>query len=247
VTRQGMTVGELAKRTGVSVRALHHYEEVGLLQPARRTAAGYRLYGEAEVARLQQIRSLRQLGFGLDEIRHCLGRPECSALRVVELHLARTREQIEALGRLSRRLEAIAAGLRARPGAAEVSMDDLLSTIEEMTKVERYYTPEQLEELAERRRQIGDEGIRRAEADWQDLIARVRAEMEKGTDPTSEPVRQLAAQWKALVEAFTGGNPEIARSLGRMWEQEETIQGLNTREMREMMEYVSKAWAAPSQ
>jgi hypothetical protein len=195
---------------------------------------------------LQQIRSLRQLGFGLVEILHCLGRPECSALRVVELHLAQTRAQVEALRRLSRRLEAIADGLRARPGAADVSMDDLLSAIEEMTKVNRYYTPEQLEELAERRRQTGDEGIRQAEADWQDLIARVRAEMDKGTDPTSEPVRQLAARWRALVEAFTGGNPEIARSVQRMWEEEETIQGLDTREMREMMDYVSKSWAAPS-
>jgi DNA-binding transcriptional MerR regulator len=50
-------VGELAKRTGVSVRALHHYDEIGLLSPSHRSEAGYRLYTEIDVARLQQIRS----------------------------------------------------------------------------------------------------------------------------------------------------------------------------------------------
>src|SRR6476646_6711292 len=62
-------VGELAKRTGVSVRALHHYDEIGLLSASLRSESGYRLYTEADVIRLQQIRSLRSLGFSLDESR----------------------------------------------------------------------------------------------------------------------------------------------------------------------------------
>jgi MerR family transcriptional regulator, thiopeptide resistance regulator len=54
-------VGELAKRTGVSVRALHHYDEIGLLSPSLRSASGYRLYTEADVIRLQQSASSRSL------------------------------------------------------------------------------------------------------------------------------------------------------------------------------------------
>ena len=57
-----MTIGALAKRVGVSVRTLRYYDEIGLLAPARHTAAGYRLYGAGDVARLQQIRSLRHSG-----------------------------------------------------------------------------------------------------------------------------------------------------------------------------------------
>ena len=49
------TVGELAKLTGVTVRTLHHYDEIGLVTPSQRTAAGYRLYGERDVLRLQQV------------------------------------------------------------------------------------------------------------------------------------------------------------------------------------------------
>ncbi|MDQ3549743.1 MAG: MerR family transcriptional regulator, partial [Chloroflexota bacterium] len=64
-----MKVGELARRTGMTVRALHHYDEIGLLSPSERTASGHRLYSAAEVERLQQIASLRQIGFPLEEIR----------------------------------------------------------------------------------------------------------------------------------------------------------------------------------
>ena len=62
----------VARRTGISVRALHHYEATGLLTPAQRSDAGYRLYGEAELKRLQHIVSLKALGFSLGEIHACL-------------------------------------------------------------------------------------------------------------------------------------------------------------------------------
>jgi MerR family transcriptional regulator, thiopeptide resistance regulator len=242
VSQRGMTVGALAKRTGVSVRTLHHYETVGLLTPEGRTEAGYRLYGDADVVRLQQIRSLRQLGLGLEQIGDLLNRRGLTPLRVIELHLDQLRRQIEGQQRLSKRLEGIAERLRE---AAEVSVDDVLTTIEEMTRMESYYTPDQLAELQERGHQLGEEGLRQVEADWQHLIDEVRTEMEQGTDPASDRVRALAARWQALVQAFTGGNPEITRSLQRMWETEENIHGYDTAEMRKLGEYVARA-TAPS-
>ena len=62
-------VGELAGQTGLTVRTLHYYDEIGLLSPSHRSDAGYRLYTAGDVVRLQQIRSLRHLGFALEEIR----------------------------------------------------------------------------------------------------------------------------------------------------------------------------------
>ncbi len=66
---EAMKVGELARRTGISIRTLHYYEEIGLLDPPRQATSGHRIYGVEEVARLQQILSLRQLDLPLDEIR----------------------------------------------------------------------------------------------------------------------------------------------------------------------------------
>src|SRR5215211_4739730 len=116
-----MTVGEIAKRAGVSVRTLYHYEAIGLLTPDGRTEAGYRLYGDAGVVRLQQIRSLRHLGFGLEQIGDLLNRRGLTPLRVIELHLDQLHRQIAAQRQLSIRLAGIAARLRS---AGEVSVDD---------------------------------------------------------------------------------------------------------------------------
>src|SRR5215217_3037827 len=104
---EGLKVGELARRTGLTVRTLHHYDAIGLLKPSLHTESRHRLYTAGDVARLQQVLSLRQLGFSLEEVRACLDRPGFSPLEVVRLHLGRLREQIELQRKLCERLEAV--------------------------------------------------------------------------------------------------------------------------------------------
>ena len=99
-----LKVGELARRTGLTVRTLHHYDQIGLLKPSLHTESGHRLYTAGDVARLQQVLSLRQLGFSLEQVRDCLDRPGFSPLEVLGLHLARLREQIESQRQLCQRL-----------------------------------------------------------------------------------------------------------------------------------------------
>ena len=141
-------VGQLAKQTGTTVRTLHHYDEIGLLSPSRRTAAGHRLYGDDDVARLQQIASLRGLGFPLESIRELLDDRRMSPLEIVRMHADRVREQVRTQQRLVERLDALAAGLgTGRP----VSAQELILTIEEINMFEKYYTPEQLDYLQQRR------------------------------------------------------------------------------------------------
>src|SRR5262245_46740864 len=105
---EALKVGELARRTGLTVRTLHHYDEIGLLRPSLRGEGGHRLYTAADIARLQQVISLRQFGFTLDEVRACLTRPDFSPLEVICRHVARLREQIELQRQLCERLEALA-------------------------------------------------------------------------------------------------------------------------------------------
>src|SRR6185437_703212 len=200
-------VGELARNTGMSVRALHHYDEIGLLRPSLRTPAGHRLYDRVDIERLQQIHSLRSMGISLDETKRMLDGAAASPRQVIDLHLARLQEQMVIQKQLVRRLKALAHHIDT---AKPASLEELCKTIEEMMQVEKYFTPEQLEVLEERRISVGEERMHAVRDDWNEIIPKVRAAMENGTDPANPEVLALARRWKALVEEFTGGDPAIA-------------------------------------
>lgn len=212
-----LKVGELAARTGLTVRTLHHYDEIGLLRPSRRTSAGHRLYGEEEVRRLQRIASLKHLGLSLEEIRDCLDGSDYSLERTLELQIRRIDEEI---GR-HRRLRALISDLLDRVVAAEVlSVDQLTKTIEVTLNYDTYYTAEQLDELARRRETVGEDRIRRVEVEWKNLFSAFGRAMEDGLDPTSPEVKMLARRSAALIDEFTGGDPGIAASLSSMYRSE---------------------------
>jgi DNA-binding transcriptional MerR regulator len=227
------------------VRTLHYYDEIGLLSPSQRTGSGHRLYTAEDVVRLQRIKSLRAVGFSLREIQGCLDRPDFPLRRVIELHLSGLRDRIELQRRLCGLLENVAARLDSEEVVSSTGfVNTVMEVIEMSERLNRYYTPEQLEHLQERAREVGDERIREGEAEWAELMERVRAEMEAGTDPSDERVRALARRWMELVREFTGGDPGIERSLSNMWQQEENIHGIDTGEVREMGEYINRALAA---
>jgi DNA-binding transcriptional MerR regulator len=238
-------VGELADRTGLTVRTLHHYDAIGLLRPSGRTGSnhgsGHRLYTATDVARLQQILSLRQLGFALEEIRTYLGRADYDPRQVVRLHLERVRGQAVELQRLADRLAGLAEAL---DQAEVVSADEFLTTIEEITMIEKYYAPEQLEQLKARRAEVGEERMQRAPQDWAELGARIQAAMDAGIDPTDPRAQDLARRWFALVSEFTGGDAGIFNSLRRMYATEDQVHGMDVASMRPGMEYIEKAAAA---
>src|SRR3712207_1448395 len=114
-----------------------------------------------------------------------------------------------------------------------------------MTMHEKYYTPEQLAELERRRKELGgDDAMKRAEQEWAELIAAVRAEKEKGTDPADPRMQELATQWTGLIEQFTGGDPAIMQSLKTMYEQEGPEKASRGMVDPELMEYAQRAIAA---
>lgn len=95
-----LTVNEVSKLTGVSVRTLHYYDEAGLLKPAKRTESGYRLYGEAELARLQSILLLRELDFPVAQIAEFLRSPSFNADAALDEHIRLLELKRERLDRL---------------------------------------------------------------------------------------------------------------------------------------------------
>ena len=204
-------IGELARRTGLTVRTLHHYDEIGLLSPAERSDGGHRVYDEADVQRLYRIVSLRSLGFPLDAIAQALDSQAFDPKAAVDDHLRRLEAQIAQEQQLLDKLRT----LRQRLDA-----DDFLTTIEEITMRERYYTPEQLDQLEQRRQALGEDAIKDVEREWAEIFATLKQEMDKGTDPADPRLQPIGERSKELLDMFTGGDPGIQASLKRMYETE---------------------------
>lgn len=232
---RAMKVGAVASRTGITVRTLHHYEDLGLLVPSDRTGSGHRLYAREDLARLQQIRSLRALGLSLEEIGRQLTGESSSLPDVLERHLHRARDQLNQQAQLVERLEAMLTLLRS---GENVTAEQFLITLEAMTMFDNLYTPEEMKEIKARGDALGPEGLEKSQQQWARLIADMKTEMDKGSDPKSEPVQTLAREWMALVRGFTGGNPAIHQKLEGAYRQSAgTAWGIDPR----LVEYVDRA------
>ena len=236
-------IGEVAAATGLTVRTLHHYDEIGLLAPSGRSDGGYRLYADDDVRRLYRIVAFRRLGFALGEIGALLDGEGADPRAVVRAQLERLDAEAaarEALrGRLVRLLDAL-------DGANGAAADLFLEAIEGMTMSERYYTPEQLAQLEQRRNALGEEGMRKAEADWAALIAEAEELRASGAAPTDPRTQALAARWAALVEQFTGGDAGIHASLNTMYRTEGAARASRGALSPEVFAWMGEAMAARS-
>ena len=88
---------------------------------------------------------------------------------------------------------------------------------------EKYFTEDQRQALKERGDKLGPDAIKAVEEEWPRLIAAVREETRKGTDPHSEAVRTLAKLWRELLDAFSGGNREMKASAAKMYREEPQV------------------------
>jgi DNA-binding transcriptional MerR regulator len=158
------STGELASETGLTVRTLHHYDEIGLARPSRRTSAGHRRYTADDVRRLHRIVVLRGFGFSLAEIGDLLDGPAPDVRDVLRRQRDQAADRASRAGRLRDRLDAV---LRMVDAAGNPSAATLVTLIEETTTMNAeefeqmaahrqammaQLSPEQLEEISARRR-----------------------------------------------------------------------------------------------
>ena len=132
-TSRACKVGELASTTGLTVRTLHYYEEIGLLVASGRSDAGHRLYTEADVARLYRICVLRRLGLQLSEIAAALDDPAWSLRTAITTHVRELDRRIDATANLRGRLAQLLASTVPSDGAVT---DDLLAVLADMTMLD---------------------------------------------------------------------------------------------------------------
>lgn len=207
---------------GVSVRTLHLYDQKGLVCPSGRTPAGYRLYREADLLRLQQVLFYRELGFSLDEIRKALDTPGYDNVEALKRHRRLLELKAERLLTLMGTVERT---IRSLKGEDEMLKDkDLYVGFDDAT-IERYEAEakstwggtEAYEESRKRVRAMSKD-------QWQTIIARgeelTRAFAEaykSGKEPEGPEAQALCARWVEHLKAFYEPTAELIEGLGAMY------------------------------
>jgi len=205
-----LTVGELARRCGMTVRALHHYDAIGLLRPATRSAAGYRLYARADIERLHRIQALRQLGLSLADIGTALSGPQQPLADVVDRQIAQIDRELAEATALRQRLVQLRAQLA---DGQSPDLADWLDTLEMMTMFEKYFSAEELQQLPLHT----DPQV---QPRWSALATEIQAAMDRGVAPGDPLADELALRWMAMIGEGTGDRPEFLLRLREINEHE---------------------------
>ena len=216
-TERLLQAREFAEQAGVTVRTLHHYDRTGLLRPRRYTAAGYRLYTERDFARLQQIVTLKFIGFPLKQIKEILDREAFDLREALRLQRRIIEEQRNHLNMAVQAIEAAERMISAgnEPGwEVFKKIIEVINMQKDMEWVNKYYSEEAQAKLKERGT---PEVIEQGQRDWAALISEVREAVAAGEDPASERSQALAERWSKLIEAFTGNDPEITEGLRKLY------------------------------
>ncbi|MEV7008767.1 MerR family transcriptional regulator [Streptosporangium sp. NPDC051022] len=215
------SIGELARASGLTVRALRHYDEIGLLPASERTVSGHRRYTERDLRRLYRVRALRALGLSLEEIADALAGSADDLVTMRELLTAQLRDLEDQAGRIHRLERRIHGLLRQLDDASMPGPDQFMTTLEMMSVFETYFTPEQREQLAERRAALGPEAVEEARTRWTALVEELLHHVRADTPVDDPRVRDLLSRWDALGAAFhpagerSGGTRAAAQ---RMWQ-----------------------------
>lgn len=216
-TERLLQAREFAEQAGVTVRTLHHYDRLKLLRPSRYTAAGYRLYAERDFARLQQIVTLKFIGFPLKQIKEILDREEFDLSEALRLQRRTIEEQRNHLDMAVKAIETAERMISAgdEPGREVFKkIIEVISMQKDMEWMKKYYTEEAQRKLKERGT---PDVIEQGQRDWAVLINEVREAVAAGEDPASEKSQALAERWSKLIEAFTGNDPEITEGLRKLY------------------------------
>ena len=213
------TVQQLADLAGVTVRALHHYDAIGLLTPAARTEAGYRLYGEGDLLRLQQILFFRELDFPLDQIAAILDAPGFDPVHALERHRELLQAQRDRLARLMETIDKTIAGLREDTMGltdeelyAGFSKEDAARYRREAREL---YGEDVVEASEQRARKMSKEQMQAVQDEGEEVTRRLADLTDRA--PGDPEVQALIARHYAWVCHFWTPNAESYAGLGDLY------------------------------
>ncbi|MEU5810069.1 MerR family transcriptional regulator [Streptomyces sp. NPDC047718] len=222
----GYSVGQVAGFAGVTVRTLHHYDEIGLLSPSSRSHAGHRRYDDADLDRLQQILFYRELGFPLDEVAVLLDDPDSDPRE----HLRRQHTLLsDRIARLQQMAKAVEHAMEAKKMGINLTPEEKFEVFgdadpdqyaEEVEQ--RWGGTDAYKESQRRAASYTKEDWQRIQAEGEDLNLRLAALLDSGAAADSEEAMDLAEEHRAAIERNHYTCPyEMHTCLGEMYVSDE--------------------------
>jgi len=214
-------VAEFARIAGITVRTLQYYDRIGLLSPAQVTEAGHRLYEHQDLLRLQQILTLKWMGFKLEQIKEVLDSADYDLVSALRLQKQAIDQQIEALKEASQVLEAALSAVETA-AAKKLDTDGLTTIIQAVSSADgdewtrQFYDDEAWAGIDMRRKQYSAEDFDRFQQQWEKLYADFAAVQH--LPPSAPEVQLLAATMQSYLDVFIAGDPKVAEGMQRMAE-----------------------------
>jgi DNA-binding transcriptional MerR regulator len=226
-----LKVGELATRTGLTVRTLHHYDTIDLLKPSARSDAGYRLYNQEDVARLHAIQALRHMGLSLADVGDMLARGGEGLGDTIARQIRALGHEITQATELQARLQLLQERLAT---GDEPDMADWLNTLSLMNTFSKYFSAAEIKRILDNRKAQS--------AVWEPLIAEVRVAMEQQLAADAKTVQALALRWMNLTLAMMDDDFKLIDRWGQMYNNEQKGQFRNGPDP-EVVSYINAAIA----
>ncbi len=197
-----LKVGQLAKQICLSVRTLHHYDEIGLLSPSVRTPAGHRLYNSADISRLHRIQALKQLGLSLQQIADIIQENSQPLGEVIAQQIAQLEQEMEQAAQLKSKLIKLQSNLQT---GNESDMTSWLDTLALMNVYEKYLTEDEIDELNSHALALKHE----IEHDWPVMVKKLQEMMDQKVSPSDKDAQAFVIRWTEMLERLVGHNPHL--------------------------------------
>lgn len=213
----GWKIGQMIEKTGLTARALHFYEQKGLIGPVFRNASGHRVYSQADLLRLQHIKTLRQLGVPLADMPKSLNEP-AQLIPQLKQQLDQLRQQRDAIEMMELKLSQLVNRLASTSPPNDELDDILFQALESMTMYENYFKQSEVEAM-HNREHAADTG-ETIETAWENWVSQMQSQLASGADPKSDAVQTLMAHWHEMVVQLTDKDEDKLHAFNELFHNE---------------------------
>lgn len=237
------TIGKLSKNTGVTVRTLDYYDEIGLIKPSSKTEGGHRLYSEADVMQLERVLALKYMGFSLEQIKDILEKSTSTWQESIQEQLELVRQEQERLQVLEQALLGVSYSIEIE---REINWDIIFSIIQlyqhdpedALKQYKDYLNEDEMKKIMDMNVQnMSEEDIR----DWMKVVQDIKDNID--LDPASEKAWELAENWAHQGEKMFGHDEAL---MGNMWEALQNLkEGIAFYPMnKDVIDFIEKVYIA---